>query len=338
MGKHKKNFSLNSTDFFSYVWSKRKTLLYVTLIAAIFSAIISFFITPKFKSSIVMYPSTSASISKTMLSDNIYSMDDNLKFGTEQETEQLMQVLSSDEIRARIIRKFKLAAHYKIDTTAKYWKSNLLDEYNSNIKYKRTEYQSIIVEVLDVDAETAATIANEISNQLDTLFTFVQHERAQKALAIVEKQYLLMVSQMNAMQDSLTRIRELGVINYEAQSTALNNAYAMALAEGKTNGVKAIETKMKTLAKYGGSYVALRDLLLNETKRLSYLKSKYMEAKVDAEQVIPHKFVIDRAYKSDKKAYPKRFIIVLISAISAFAVALLLMIIIDSLATSGTKD
>jgi uncharacterized protein involved in exopolysaccharide biosynthesis len=63
-----------------------------------------------------------------------------------------------------------------------------------------------------------------------------------------------------------------------------------------------------------------------------------MEARVDAEQVIPHKFVIDQAYKSDKKAYPKRLIIILVSAISAFSLALLLMIIIDSIASSKIKD
>jgi uncharacterized protein involved in exopolysaccharide biosynthesis len=272
-----------------------------------------------------------------MLSDNIYSQDDNLKFGAEQESEQLMQVLNADEIRAKIIHIFKLAKHYKVDTTKRFWKTKLLDEYNSNIKYRRTEYQSIVIEVLDANPDTAAFIANEISNQVDTLITFIQHERAQKALAIVEKEYLDMIKQMGKMQDSLKHIRELGVINYEAQSVAFNNAYATAIADGKMQGAKQIENKLKILAKYGGTYVALRDLLLNETKRLSYIKGKYMEAKVDAEQVIPHKFVIDKAYASDKKAYPKRLLIILISAISTFFVALLLMIINDSIA-SQRKD
>jgi len=278
-----------------------------------------------------MFPASSASISKTLLARNTSPQNDIVRFGTEEEGEQLLQVLNSEEIRGKIIQKFNLAKHYDIDTTSRYWKTNLYQEYKGNISFRRTELMSIIIEVLDTKPDTAAMIANEISNQVDTVMTRIQHERAKQGLAIVEKEYTEMTNQMNRMEDSLKTIRELGVINYKAQSKAFNDAYAKVLIQGKTQGARLIENQLKILAKYGGNYNSLTDLLLYETQRLSELKGKYMEAKADAEQSIPHKFVVDRAYPSEKKAYPQRMLIVLVSTLSAFFVALLLLIIRDSI-------
>jgi len=332
MGKNKQRFNFDSTDFITYVWANRKMLITISIIAAMVSAIVSLFITPKFQSSVILFPASSSSISKSLLSQNVGPQDDLLKFGTEQEGEQLMQVLNSAQIRDKIITKFNLFKHYKIDTTSGYWRTKLYNEYKSNITIHRTEYMSVVIDVLDADRDTAAYIANEISDQVDTVMTRIQHDRSSKALAIVEKEYLDMVTQMDQMEDSLKHIRELGVVNYQAQAKALNEAYANAIAAGKTFGINILESKLKILAKYGGAYVALSDLLANETTRLSELKGKYMNAKVDAEQTIPHKFVVDKAYKAEKKAYPKRMLIVLITTISAFFLALLLIVFRDSIA------
>jgi uncharacterized protein involved in exopolysaccharide biosynthesis len=337
MGKHKHRFSFDSTDFISYIWSKRKILIIISIIAAVFSGIVSLLITPKYESSVILFPASSASISQSLLSQNSSAQNDILKFGSEQEGEQLMQVLNSAEIRDKIIHKFNLYKHYKIDTASGYWRTKLYDEYRSNVRFHRTEYMSVIIDVLDTDRDTAAYMANEISNQVDTVMTRIQHDRAQKALAIVEKEYLSMVDQMNQLQDSLKHIRLLGVIDYTTQAKGYNEAYANAIGSGKMTGAKMLEDKLKILAKYGGAYQALSELLTYETERQSALKGRYMAAKVDAEQAIPHKFVVDKAYKSEKKAYPKRMLIVLISTISAFFVALLLMIFQDSIA-HGRKD
>lgn len=332
MGKNKHRFSFDSTDFITYIWSKRRTLITVSAIAAIFSAIVSLLITPKFQSTVILFPASSASISQSLLSQNTNAQNDIMKFGTEQEGEQLMQVLNSAEIRDKIIQKFNLYKHYKVDTTSRYWRTKLYDEFKSNIKYHRTEYMSVVIDVLDVDPDTAAYIANEISNQVDSVMTRIQHDRAQKALAVVEKEYFEMVNQMNLLQDSLKQIRLLGVVDYASQAKGYNEAYATAIGTGKMTGARMLEDKLKVLAKYGGAYEALSELLKIETERLSALRGKYAEAKVDAEQSIPHKFVVDKAYKSEKKAYPKRMLIVLVSTITTFLLALLLLIFQDTVA------
>lgn len=334
MSKKKKDqFDFNSTDFVNFVWQRRKPLLIISFAAAVVSAIVSLTITPKFKSSVVMFPATASSISKSLLSEGGYNSTDNLMFGEEEESEQLMQILNSEKIKGNIIRKFHLMKHYEIDSSARFAKTSLLNEYDNNIKFRRTEYRSLVVEVMDKDPFMAADIANEISNQLDTVMDEMQHERALKSLEIVENEYENLQADIKTMQDSITSMMKAGVTDYESQVKAYNNAYAKAIASGKLQGAQTIEKKMAVLTKYGSAYISLKDMLKRETKRLSLLKQKYMEAKVDAERTLPHKFIVDRAYESEKKAYPKRSLIVLISTISTFFLSLLVFVIRDSIKT-----
>jgi hypothetical protein len=261
----------------------------------------------------------------------MFATNELLKFGGEEEGEQLMQILQSMEIRNRIVQKYDLIKHYKINANSSYVRTRLNKQYDSNIKIRRTELMSIVVDVLDADPDTAAFIANDISNYVDTVMNQITRERAQKAFSLVAKEYNDLSNKVSLLQDSLKKIRALGVVNYESQSEALSTAYAQALREGNQNAANQLQRKLDVLAKYGGSYVSLRDFLLNETKRLSLLTGKYQQAKVDAEQNLPYKYIVDRAYRSDKKATPKRMIIVMASTVSAFFLTLLLLVIADTI-------
>lgn len=332
MSKKKKDqFNFNSTDFITYLWSKRIPLILISLVAAIVSTVVALSITPKYKSSVVMFPTNSTAISKGLLSGSSLYTEDVMSFGEEEEAEQLMQVLNSEVIKANIIQKFKLYDHYKIDPGARFAKTKLQKTFEDNIKFRRTEFMSVIIEVLDTNPVMAANIANEIASQVDTVMNQMQKERARKAFAIVEKEYLDLSDDLREMEDSLTRIMKTGVMDYESQAQVFNDAYARALADGKLDGARKLERKLEVLAKYGSSYVSLRNLLKAETERLSLVRQKYMEARVDAEQNLPYKYIVDKAYESEKKAYPRRMLIVLFSVISVFFLALLVFVIKDSI-------
>ncbi|MGI8893904.1 MAG: Wzz/FepE/Etk N-terminal domain-containing protein, partial [Bacteroidia bacterium] len=99
---------LNMTDLLVYLYKWRKPLLLVTISGIILSAIFSssLFIDPKYKAKIVMYPTKTYSISKSVLGEK-YSPDI-LQFGEEVQAEQLMQIINSDAVKNRIISKYDL--------------------------------------------------------------------------------------------------------------------------------------------------------------------------------------------------------------------------------------
>ena len=117
------------------------------------------------------------------------------------------------------------------------------------------------------------------------------------------------------MEDSLAIIMSKGVLDIKSQSEVYGDAYAQAVAEGNSSAVKALEEKLAVLSKYGSEYMSLRQRLSNERSRLSELKGKYDEAKVDAESRIQNYFVVTSPFPAEKKSYPIRWLVVSISVI-----------------------
>lgn len=324
------SFNFDSSNLINYVFSKRKPLIIIIGIAVIVSALVSFLIEPKYKSTVIVFPASSASVSHELLNTNLIEKNI-LKFGDEEEVEQMMQVLRSDEIREKIFLKYNLAEHYRIDPKSAYPRTRLINEYKNNVTISRTEFMSVEIEVLDRDPVISAAIANDVAEFLDTVMNRMQKERAYKALKIVEVEYNNLRAHVAVLEDSLLEIRRMGVFDYESQSEVFNDAYAIAIAEGRLDGAKKIEEKLKILAEYGGIYSNLRNLLVYETEKISILESKYREARVDLEQDLPHKFIVNNAQVAEKKAYPIRWLIVTVSALAAFILTILLMIIFDSI-------
>ncbi len=330
--KNNLNIDFNSTNFFLFLWNWRKTFLIVIAAAAIISGAASFLITPKFKSTVILFPTATNSISKALLAENNGSQEDVLSFGAEEEAEQLLQILNSSKIRNKVVEKFNLFKDYDIDTNDRYKNTKLVKEYNSNINCKLTEFMGVEISVLDKNPQTAADIANTISELLDSTKNAMQKERAVKGFQIVKSTYDQFQKEMNEMQDSLNFIRSKGVHDYETQAEMINQELAIQLGKGNGNspGVKRLEDKLAVLAQYGGTYVKLRDELQNRTEQLGKIKAKYDEAKVDAEQVIPQKFVVDTAYKAERKATPIRWLIVVVSSFAAFLLSILVIIFIEN--------
>lgn len=330
-----KDFDSTSLGLFLFSW--RKHLIVIAVIAAALSILFSspLFITPLYKSSVILFPVSSNSVSKALLTDQPTAKSDILEFGEDEQTEQMLQILNSGVIRDKIIRKFNLMEHYGINPESKFKHTYLYKQYESNITFRRTEYMAVKITVLDKDPKYAADIANSISDLLDSTKNTMQKERAMRGFRIVEKEYLNLQNEIAKMEDSLKKIRQLGVFDYETQSEMMNQQLAIEIAKGNQRGIAALNQKLDVLAQYGGTYVSIRDQLEHEKKQLSYLKARYEEAKVDATENLPQKFVVESAYVAEKKSYPIRWVIVLVSVISTLLISVLVIISVDKMASKG---
>jgi capsular polysaccharide biosynthesis protein len=329
---------VKSTDDFTdsfkvaiFLFKWRKTLLILGVAAAVLSAIFSspVFITPLYKSTVIMYPASSNSISKSLFNENGNIKQDILEFGAEEQTQQMMQILNSNKIRDKVILKFNLAGHYGIEPGSKYFQTDIYNHFGSNINYKLTEYLAVKITVLDKDPQMAADIANQIAALLDSVKNDMQKERAIQGFKIVEAEYLTQEKVVRTMEDSLTRYRKLGVNDYESQAEMMNRQLAKEIALGNTRAINALEQKIEMLSEYGGPYVSIRDALYYEKKQLSYLKSRYEVAKIDAYEAIPQKFIVENAYKADRKSYPIIWIIVLLSTLSTLLAGMVIIFMVE---------
>ncbi len=331
----------DSTNLIVYLYNWRKPLLVVSIVAGVLAAIFSgpTFIKPKFESTVTVFPSTTNSLSKALLPQKFASRgQDILEFGKEEEAEQLLQILNSDEIRDSIINKFKLLEHYEIDEDGKYVMTELYKTFASNISFRRTEYMSVEVNVLDTDPQMAADIANDIVRLLDKVKNRIQRERAMQGLKIIEGEFFALKKELELLEDSLTILRYKGVHDYEAQSSVLNEQLATAIIENASpTNIRKIEAKLDTLAKYGGTYVSIRDELVYLKEEVVKLKTAYDQAKVDVEQSLPATFKVNNAYPAEKKTYPIRWLVVALSMLGAFTLTLIAILIWDTIRSSRQK-
>ena len=109
--------STNVCVFFIRWW---KHLFIICAVAAVGAAVFSGprFITPKFQSTVTMFPATGGSLSRAVLS-GAAARQDFLEYGEVKDAGRLLQVLESGNIRDRIVERFKLLDHYEIPQDAR---------------------------------------------------------------------------------------------------------------------------------------------------------------------------------------------------------------------------
>lgn len=357
------NHYFRSPGLILFIIKWKAPLLIITIIAAIGAVVFSspFFIAPKFRSTVIFFPSSTNSISRALLAEGNQPSQDILAFGDEEQAEQMLQILYSDEIRDAIIARYNLMRHYNIDSTASFPKTRLYSKFKENINFERTEYMSVKIEVLDTDAKTAANIANDIAALVDSIKTKMQRERAVVGLKIVENEYNEQLEAIRKIEADLDSARQKGVFDFKTQSAILNEGHSTAASllkretaaltvlekykpsndtvvintrariQGASAQIEYLDHKLKELAQYGGINLKQMENLALEQKKLSILREKFNSARIDAEQILPHKFTVNRATPAEKKAYPVRWLIVLVTALSAFCISLIILITIENL-------
>ncbi len=320
----------NTNNYFSSTWlldlyrTNKKIIYIIVACSFIFFTVLACLLPSEYRATVILFPASNESTGRALLSSN-ESTKGVTKFGENDEVEYFLQVLHSDEIKDKITQHLNLYSHYGIDTSSTFPKTKLARKWSNNISFRKTEFLSIEIDVYDKEPAFAAKIANAISDYADTIMNNMKHERAQKAFMVVKKAYSDAQNEINNIQDSMNKLRAMGIVDYASQAEVYSDAYAQAIAKGNKEGAKSLEEKIKTLALYGGAYETYDELLTNESKRLSSLKEKYEEAKTDAEQSIPYKFIVSRAQIPEKEYYPIRWLVIVGGIVSVFVLTLFLL-------------
>jgi len=316
-----KNNFLDNMPLIALLYKWRKKIITISFAAAVCAAIISLFMPNIYKSGAIIFPTINLSSGKALL----HEKDDFLDFGKEADLEHMIQILESDEIRKRVIEKFDLLNHYKIDSTKQFFRDKLHKMFAKATSFKVTKFSSISISVLDRDPQIAADIANEIVSLIDTVINNMQQSIAKQGYQSLIKERYFIVGKIKIMEDSIDKIRAFGITNYESQSEVLNEQWAVAKIANNHSAALAIEKKLAIISKYGGLYVSVREQLNYIRGNLNHMNKKINEHKLTAEDQLEHKFVLNYAIPAIKKSYPIRWLIVLTAAC---ATALMMIVLI----------
>ncbi len=317
----------DSIKLLAKIYRWRKPLLITSALAFVLSCIISFIISPQYKSTAIVFPLRNFSVSKLLIEQNQGAQEDYMDLGDEDDAEKLLQILNSGDIRTQIADKFDLWNHWKIDKSDKKASYYLKDKWEDMVEFKRTTFLSIKIEVYDYEAYRAADIANGIVAFADSVKYRMTKKVAKEALNIVTEEYDNTLNRMQQLEDSMQVIRELGVLDYKSEIEAYSKSMAKAIEKGNEGAKTKLQEKLELLKKYGLKYDNLAANLKKYRFKYPVIKGKYDEALVNVSKTLPASFVVEKATINEKKARPFRLVIVLLSTLSAFVFGLLVLLI-----------
>lgn len=333
-----KSNEFNSFGLIRFIWKWRKLLIIISIAAAFVSFGASLLIRPQFKSTSIIYAPRTNSLSKILVNEQNYNERLDIKaYAVEEETEHMIQILNSREIKDILIQKYNLVEHYGLKTDMKYWQTRLYKAMENMITIKRTQYGAIAVTVSDWDSQLASQMANEIVSQLDTFKNNIERERATAAYLLLEKQLVEINKELQRIDDSLSVLAEKGVLILDRQAERITQQYAIAIAQGNVGAQQRLAKELEKFAKWGPTVQTLQNEQLNFTEYQALCKSRMMDAKMDMESNMPVKFVIEKAIPADKKSYPKKLIIMILSTLAAFVVTLFTLVIIENIQTDPER-
>jgi hypothetical protein len=190
---------------------------------------------------------------------------------------------------------------------------------NKYIISRKTQYNSVEISVLDSDPKIASTMANDIACQVDTVFNQIVKDAGKKSYIAISNSYKDQFSRIKYLEDSLRLLSPAGA----------SSVYTGNLKAGKTNSSWGTAAGI-----YSPEFLRLINIFESENENLSAIRSRLTEAKMLAEQDLPYTYIINEARVSEKKAQPKRSLIVIASTLSS----LLLMIFILGLADTVKRN
>ena len=298
------------------IWKRKTHFIIIGIIAIVLSAIFSgpTFIKPKFKSTARVYPINIA------------------KLSNESKTEQMIEILNSNDIKFKMFKAFNLDEVYRIHKDDPNYLTYMLDLYNTNVSINKTEFETAEIKVMDYDPVRA-------SNMCDSIIVFFNYKvrelhkaKDKEMVDISEKALERKYAELSSFEKQLDSLRsKSGIISFDEQVPELTRGYMNALATGRGSAgdTKTIEKLYNNFTKEGTKAAFLENRYNNTIHVIDSLSNQYDFYLGEYEKEITYSHVVEYPFPADKKSYPVRWLIVLLSTISAVFMALLVFLALD---------
>jgi len=320
MSKNTREFDQERESLLIFIWQKRTIIITVTIVAAIAATIVSFLLTPIFKSSAIVFPAATSTVS---FSEQRNAKANSMDFGEEDQAEQLVQILQSSKIRTIIVNRYDLMNHYEIDSDDVNKNYKLGKAWENHINFTRTRYGSIQIDVFDEDRFLAAEIANKIVQIIDTVKNEMVQERTIPAFRINQRKINQLEIEKNEILKKMDSLSQLGVVSIEGRANLFSAYNESKNTTDRTFFKKQIDVNLQ----YGATFDGLEMIRDEKITKLTKFEDAYEQAESDANTLFNHKFIVEPAVVADKKAKPKRLIIILLATIGAFVFIIFALLI-----------
>jgi capsule polysaccharide export protein KpsE/RkpR len=303
---------LTFAHYLKIAQSNWKTMALVGVVSAVIAVVASSptFMPPRYMSQATVYP----------VNLNSYSI--------ETRTDQLLQLLQSNSIRDSLITQYDLATVYDVDTTVNGGYFALYNEFNDRVEINKTNFESVRIEIVDEDPIRARDLVNAMLKQVNLLARRLQREKSNELLVIAERSLVharVKLDSVEARLDTL-RVRD-GILDYQGQVRELTKGYMRMIQSGAPQSrIEEVQGLMKDMEEKGGEFRQLTELSNFFRANYDRLLTEYERMVNDVTKELTYTNVVVYPEVSDKKVYPVRWLILLLTMVSAVFLSFLLLI------------
>lgn len=285
----------------------------IAVIAGIIAVVWSspLFLKPKYKSTAVVYP----------VNLGVYSK--------ESYTEQMLEILNSGDIRDQMIAAFKLDEHYKILPSYKYYKTALYGKFAEEVSFRKTENEAVKIQVLDTDPKIACAMVDSLVAFYNKKVQTLHRIKWTEEVNIRKSELLRLKTIMDSTINCLGELgRKYGVMEITGQSEGMSNAFFQAVANGRDNQV--LKDYFVNVASKSPEARSLMLRVEGCSMEVVDVQKKQNEAYRELTKEITYSVVVTPPYPADKKDWPKRSVIILVSVLLTLMMAMVVIGVIEN--------
>jgi LPS O-antigen subunit length determinant protein (WzzB/FepE family) len=282
----------------------RKHILLTTIIASLLALGISYAVKPKFRSMAYVYPANMVPFFMEQQNKSI------------SHTELLLQFFNSYDVRKDVLKKFRLDRHYNLDTLDPKFQTYFNYAFEENVVVKQTKYESIELTILDTDPDTAQKIASAMIESVNNLIS-KQHIKKFNEYVNVNRAYLnthrKSLDSLQACMEEFTK--KYGLVDMGSQMREISKNYYKLLSEGKGNAK--LDEAFSNLTIHGPEFFRLGNSFSEEARLYATVENELSKSIRDFSRNLTYMIIASEPTKPDVKYWPKRGVIVIITAISS---------------------
>ncbi len=306
----------NNMSLFQLLLKWKKHLIIITAVAALAGVIFSgpAFITPKYKSDAVLYPSNIAPYSE------------------ESETEQMLQIMQSGDIRDNVIAKFDLGKHYGLNPDDPHYMSYLINEFNDRVKITKTQYESVQIVAMDQDPQMACDIIDAMIEFYNVKIKELHEEKFGEVVVMFQEALDFKKKTLDSLRNRQQEINQkYGLNNFELDANEIMRGY-LGTSEGPASQInkKAVKQLRENMGSVGADLKILESLIEGEALNYSDVKKEYDIAVMNFNRKYTYANIITEPFPADKKSYPVRWLVLVLAVAGSLFFEILVISIIEA--------
>lgn len=250
----------------------KKTLLLVGLIAGIGSAAIVLLLPVYYQANTLFFATSPDQATPELLfGDGGIAPE---LYGNENDIDRILTIAESNELIDFVVDSFNLYQHYDIDSDSPRGEHFVRKTFRGLYDVTKTKRDAIQLSMEDQDPELAAKIARAARDKVNILGQNLIKSTQQRSIATFEQDILAKGMQLQALSDTLERLRrDYGIFNTEAQSESLTSLAAMTETR-----LTSSQAKLTAFQEKGGRFrdsVAVYEVKVNAlTEEMTQLDQK----------------------------------------------------------------